>query len=64
MILAQTVLEKFHPKPSQPAFRRFFQDNFRPEVVSDVLSGGDVGQIGMDIAVKFGDSRPNRSRDT
>ena len=37
-------------------FWRFFRDNFRPEVVSDVIS------VGLDVPVKFGDSRSSRSR--
>ena len=38
-------------------------DNFRLEVASDVISGADVEQIGMNIGVKFGESRSNRARD-
>ena len=38
-------------------------DNFRPEAVSDVISGVDVEQGGMNVHVKFGDSRSNCSRD-
>ena len=37
--------------------------NFRQEVASDVISGVDVEQVGMNTRVKFGDSRSNRSRD-
>ena len=33
------------------------RDNFRPEVVSDVISGVAVDQVGLDVRVKFGDSR-------
>ena len=44
-------------------FRRVFQDNFRPEVASDVISGADVKQVGPDVPVKLGDSRSSRSRD-
>ena len=40
-----------------------FHDNFRPEVVSDVVSGPDVDQVGVDATVKFGDFRLNGSRD-
>ena len=36
--------------------------NFRPEVVSDVISGTDVEQVGMNALVKFGDFRSNRYR--
>ena len=35
-----------------------------PEVASDVMSGMDVEQVGMNGHVKFGDFRSNRSRDT
>ena len=27
-----------------------FRDNFRPEVVSDVISSVDVGQVGVNVA--------------
>ena len=42
--------------------RRVFHNNFRPEVISDVLSGVGVEQIGVDISVNFGDSRSSHSR--
>ena len=51
------------PKPSHVAFSRVFGDSFRPEVVSDVISGMAAEQFGVDVPVKFGDSRSNRSRD-
>ena len=55
-----TDLEKCHLKPSEAAFSTvFFRGSFRPEVVSDVISGANVGQVGMDVPVKFGD----RARD-
>ena len=38
-------------------------DNVRLEVASDVISGKDEEQVGMNVPVKFGDSRSNRSRD-
>ena len=40
MILVQTVLEKFHPKPSEAAFSTVFSnfDNCQPKVASDVIS--------------------------
>ena len=38
MILAWTVLEKFHPKRSEVVFSAVFPYNFRPEVVSGVIS--------------------------
>ena len=61
MIPALTVLEIFHPKRH---FRRiFFRDNFRPEVVSDIVSGAAVEQVGTYVSVKCGDSKLSRSRD-
>ena len=53
----ETVIEKFHPKPSEAAFSR---DNFRLEVVSCVISGV---ALSMDVPVNLGDSRSNCSRD-
>ena len=44
-------------------FDSFFQDNFRPEVVSDLISGLSEERFSMDVSVKFGDSWSNRSRD-
>ena len=38
-------------------------DNFRSEEASDVISGANVEQVGLNVHVKFGDSRSNRSRD-
>ena len=35
----------------------------RPEAGKDVISGAHVEQVGMDVRVKSGDSRSNRSRD-
>ena len=29
--------------------------SFRPEVDTDVISGANVGQVGKDVPVKFGD---------
>ena len=40
-----------------------FQDIFRPEVVSDVISGEIAVPVGMKVRVKFGDPRSNRFRD-
>ena len=57
-----TPLE-FDPKPSEAAFSRVFRCSFRPEVVSDVISGANVGQVGMDVPVKLGDSSSTGSRD-
>ena len=36
----------------------------RPKVVGNSISGANVGQVGMDVLAKFGDSSLNRSRDT
>ena len=33
----------------------------RPEVASDIISGVDAKQAGMNVRVKFGDFRSNRS---
>ena len=44
-------------------FDCFFRDNFEPEVASDDISDADVGHDGMDIHVKFSDSRSIGSRD-
>ena len=49
-------------QPSQAVFLMVFGNNFRPEVVGDVMSGVAVEYVGMDVHVKLGDSRPNRSR--
>ena len=54
---------EFDPKPSEAAFSTVFRCGFRPEVDSDVISGANVGQVGMGVPVKFGDSIPNGSRD-
>ena len=38
------------------AFSTFFlRDNFRPEVVSDVITSVGVEQVSVDVSVKFGD---------
>ena len=37
--------------------------NFRPEVDSDVIYSVAVDCVGMDVHVKFDDSRSNSSRD-
>ena len=41
----------------------FFHGSFRPEVVGDVISGANVGQVGVDVPVKLGESSSNGSRD-
>ena len=47
-----------HPNPSEAAFSTvFFQDDFRPGVGSDAISGVVVDPAGMKVSVKFGDSR-------
>ena len=44
-------------------FRQYFsRDNFRPEIVSDVISGLAVQHVGVDVYVKVGGSRSNRFR--
>ena len=64
VILVKTVREKFDPKPSEAAFLSFFRDNFRPEVASDIISGLSVDEVGLDVFVKFGDSRSSPSRNS
>ena len=44
-------------------FDSFFRDNFRLEVVSDVISYMAIEYISMDVRLKFGDSRSNCSGD-
>ena len=44
-------------------FDSFFRYNFPPEVNSDVMSGVAVEHVDMYVPVKFGESRPNGSRD-
>ena len=44
-------------------FRRVFRDNFWLEVANDVISGVAVEYVIMDVRLKLGDSRSNRSRD-
>ena len=44
-------------------FDSFFHYNFRPEVGNDVISGVTVYYVGVDVRVKFGDSRSNVYRD-
>ena len=39
----------------QPFFLNF--DKCRPKVAGDVISGVAVDKVGMDVRVKFGDSR-------
>ena len=41
----------------------FFRGNFRPEVANDVISSANVGQVGLDLPIKLGDSNSNGSRD-
>ena len=35
----------------------------RPEIDIDVISGQAVDNVGVDVHIKFGDSRSNRFRD-
>ena len=43
-------------------FGRFANfDKCRPEVADDVISGANVGFVGMDVPVKFVDSSSNGS---
>ena len=51
------------PKPSEAAFSTVFPHNFRLEVDNDVISGVAVDSVGMDVPIKFGDSRSNGFRD-
>ena len=44
-------------------FDSFVRFSVRPEVGSDIISGFNVGQVGLDIHVKCGDSSSNGSRD-
>ena len=44
-------------------FRLSFRSSFRPEAGSDVISGSNVGLVGLVAPVKFGDSSSNSSRD-
>ena len=49
--------------PEPQLTKQLLRDNFRLEVSSDVISGMDVEQVGMNVRVKSGDSRSNRARD-
>ena len=76
--VGQTVLEKC-VKFGYPRFNRsrefppttvgsgiidsFFRYNFQPEVDNGVTSGVAIYYVGMDVPVKFGDSRSKGSRD-
>ena len=44
-------------------FDVFFRDNFRPEIVSDVISSVAQEWAGMGVPVKFGDSMSKRFQD-
>ena len=63
MILALTVFEKVHSKPSKAAFLSIFRHNFRWEADNDVIYGVAVDYVNVNVPVKFGDSRSNGSRD-
>ena len=49
-------------KPSEASFSSPFRTSMT-SVYSDVISGVVVDLTGVKVPVKFGDSRPNRSRD-
>ena len=53
----------FDPTPSEAAFSTVFRSSFRPEVYNDVISGVAVEPTGLEVRVKFGDFRSNRSPD-
>ena len=61
------MVELFNCLPAAPVLCTFVQYSIafcsRPEVDSDVISGMVVDYFGMDVRVKFGDSRSNISRD-
>ena len=44
-------------------FDSVFRYNLRPEIDNDVISSLSIDCIGIDVQVKFGDSRSNGSRD-
>ena len=53
---------KFRPKAiGDDICGCLFYDNCRPEVYVDVISGVVVQWVSVDVLVKFGDSRSNRS---
>ena len=57
-----TVLEKFHQKPLRAVFAdSVFRYNFRPEVDNEDISGIVIERVGIDVHVKFGDSRSDSS---
>ena len=45
------------------SFSTAFRDNFRAELVRDVIFNATVEKVGMDFRLKFGDSRSNHSSD-
>ena len=53
---------KFHPKPSEAVFATVRCD-FQPEVDIDVISNVAADYVGMDVCVKFCDSRSIGSQD-
>ena len=66
MFVGPTVLKKrvkFHSKPSEVVLSTVFPYNFRPEVDTDVISGTAIDNVGMDVPIKFGNSRSNGFRD-
>ena len=63
VVLAQTVVDKCHPKPSEAVFSTVFRYNFRPKLVTDVISGVAIENVIVDVPVKFGDYRSNGFQD-
>ena len=56
------LLEPFSrnsPKPSVAVKSSVFPYNLRPEVDNDVISSMAIGNVGVDVSIKFGDSRSN-----
>ena len=60
-----TALPKFNQKLTEAAFSADFSnfDKDRQEVASDVISSLAVEKVGIDVRVKFGDSRLNSPLD-
>ena len=56
MILAQTVFEIYNSEAvGGGIFACFINfDNYQPEVLSDVISGMAVQDVGMDVCANFG----------
>ena len=52
---------EIQPKAVVGGIFDFFRDHFRPEETSDVVFSLTIMWVGMDVSVKFGDSRSSRS---